>query len=167
MNGLSRRDFIRVSSLVAAGAVASSCVQPLTTVPPAAEATAPPEVKPTATAEVSRYSEAPMLADLVAQGKLPSVDERLPENPDVFAPVESIGKYGGTWRRGFKGVSDRWGPTKLVSNNLTWFNLDLTLRPALVESWEINEDASIWTWHLRKGTKWSDGTPLTSLSLVL
>jgi len=162
MNGLSRRDFIRVSSLVAAGAVASSCVQPLTTVPPAAEATAPPEVKPTATAEVSRYSEAPMLADLVAQGKLPPVGERLPENPDVFAPVESIGKYGGTWRRGFKGVSDRWGPTKLVSNNLTWFNLDLTLRPALVESWEINEDASIWTWHLRKGTKWSDGTPLTS-----
>jgi len=82
----------------------------------------------------------------------------------VLTPVEIVGKYGGTWRRGFKGVSDRWGPTKLKSNNLIWFNLDLTLRPALVESWDLSEDAKTWTFHLRKGTKWSDGTPLTSES---
>jgi len=107
-----------------------------------------------------------MLAELVAKGQLPPVDERLPENPDVQTPVELSGQYGGSWRRGFKGVSDRWGPTKLKANNLTWYNLDLTLRPALAESWDVNEDGSTWTFHLRKGTKWSDGTPLTTEAFV-
>ena len=103
-----------------------------------------------------------MLAELVAAGELPPVEERLPENPDVAVAVEMVGKYGGSLRRGFNGVSDRWGPTKFKSTNLTWFNLDLTLRAAQAESWEINDDATEWTWHMRKGIKWSDGTPLTS-----
>ncbi|NLD43704.1 MAG: ABC transporter substrate-binding protein [Chloroflexi bacterium] len=166
MSSLSRRDFIRVSSLVAAGTVAAACVSPTPTAAPAGEVKTPQETapapQPQAQPEVSRYSEAPTLTDLVSKGELPPVDERLPESPDVLAPVESVGKYGGTWRRGFKGVSDRWGPTKLNSNNLATFNLDLTLRPAVVESWQTNEDASTWTWNLRKGTKWSDGVPLTS-----
>lgn len=45
------------------------------------------------------YQEAPMLAERVAQGELPPVEQRLPENPAVVAPVESISTYGGTWRR--------------------------------------------------------------------
>ena len=42
-----------------------------------------------------RFREAPMLARLVAQGKLPPVEDRLPENPLVLHPIESIGRYGG------------------------------------------------------------------------
>jgi len=37
------------------------------------------------------YQEAPMLAARVAQGDLPPVDERLPEDPAVVEPVECIG----------------------------------------------------------------------------
>ena len=44
----------------------------------------------------SRYKESPMLAALVAAGELPPVDERLPEVPALFEPLESVGKYGGT-----------------------------------------------------------------------
>jgi len=175
---LTRREFLRVSSLATVASIAAACAQPTTEPTPVAEpTTVPPTAAPiagpggaeaaptTAPAEpVARFKEAPMLADLVAKGELPPVEERMPENPDVLPPVDLIGKYGGTWRRGFKGVSDRWGPTKLKSNNLAWFNLDLTLRPALAESWELTEDATTWTWHLRKGTKWSDGAPLTSES---
>ena len=47
------------------------------------------------------YQEAPQLAELVQAGKLPPVEERLPEEPLIVKPVEGIGKYGGTWRRGF------------------------------------------------------------------
>ena len=80
--------------------------------------------------------------------------------------VEQVGQYGGTIRRGFKGVSDRWGPTKMQNESLTWYNMDLTLRPNMVESWETNADASEWTFHLREGLKWSDGTPFDSDSFT-
>lgn len=30
------------------------------------------------------------------------------------------------------------------------------------ESYEVNEDDSVWTFHLRKDAKWSDGTPVTA-----
>lgn len=34
--------------------------------------------------------------------------------------------------------------------------------PGVAETWESNEDASEWTFHLRKDAVWSDGTPLTT-----
>jgi len=46
-----------------------------------------------------QYNEAPMLAEKVAKGELPPVEERLPENPLVIEPVEGIGQYGGTWHK--------------------------------------------------------------------
>jgi peptide/nickel transport system substrate-binding protein len=42
------------------------------------------------------YNEAPVLKELVRQGKLPPIEERLPNNPLVLKPLEKIGKYGGT-----------------------------------------------------------------------
>ena len=42
------------------------------------------------------YNEAPELAELVAAGELPPVEERLPVNPVVVEPYEGIGQYGGT-----------------------------------------------------------------------
>ena len=44
------------------------------------------------------YHEAPMLAAMVKAGQLPPVDERLPSNPKVVEPYDSIGQYGGTLR---------------------------------------------------------------------
>ena len=83
-----------------------------------------------------------MLADMVANGDLPPVDERVPANPLVLEGMEGIGNYGGVMRRGFKGVSDRWGPTKLARQGLTWYTPELSLRPNIAESWEVNEDAT-------------------------
>ena len=39
------------------------------------------------------YSESPMLADHVSNGNLPAIAERLPINPAVMVPLESIGDY--------------------------------------------------------------------------
>ena len=52
------------------------------------------------------FQEAPELAEKVAAGALPPVDERLPVNPEVITPLESVGKYGGTMRRVLGGSSD-------------------------------------------------------------
>jgi len=107
-----------------------------------------------------------MLAEMVAAGQLPPVEERLPENPAVCPVQEMNGKYGGIMRRGYLGVSDRTGPTKMQECSLTWYNPDLTMRTEMAESWSLNEDASEWTFKLRPGTKWSDGTPFTSAAFT-
>jgi peptide/nickel transport system substrate-binding protein len=44
----------------------------------------------------------------------------------------------------------------------TIFNEDLTdIIPYAVESWEVSDDFTVWTYHL-KDIMWSDGTPLTA-----
>lgn len=172
--GVSRREFLRVSALAGAGVVSVACGAAGEPAPaaqeaaPAAPAAAPAaqEAAPAAAASSSQYSEAPMLAELVKAGQLPTVEERLPSNPMVMPVAESIGTYGGTFRRGFKGVSDRWGPTKHIDRLLVWYDQSLNLQPRIAESWEVNADGSEWIFHMREGMKWSDGTPLTSANVV-
>src|SRR5687768_10549651 len=50
--------------------------------------------------------QAPMLDAMVESGELPPLEERLPTNPLVVEPVESIGTYGGTWRSALRGGLD-------------------------------------------------------------
>lgn len=38
--------------------------------------------------------------------------------------------------------------------------------PELAESWDISEDKKTYTFHLRKGVKWQDGTPFTAQDCV-
>lgn len=162
----SRRQFMRLSGFTAAGVMMAACGGPV----PAAEApAAPAEAAAPAPAQAaapagppSQYNEAPMLAELVAQGELPPVDQRLPANPAVVPVVEFIGNYGGSMRRAFKGVSDRWGPSKVQDSSLVRYDLELAFHPDLIESWEQNEDATEFTIHLREGLKWSDGVDFDS-----
>ena len=39
------------------------------------------------------------------------------------------------------------------------------MQPRMAASWEVNEDASSWTFHLREGMKWSDGAPFTTADI--
>ena len=41
-----------------------------------------------------------------------------------------------------------------------------TVVPGDAESWESNDDLTVFTFHLRDGLKWSDGTPLTANDYV-
>jgi len=103
-----------------------------------------------------------MLAELVAQGELPPVEERLPENPYVAESLDGIGNYGGSMRKGFRGQGDHGTIRYIVYRGLLNVNHHLVLHPYMAESWEISDDATQFTFHLRKGTKWSDGVPITS-----
>ena len=40
------------------------------------------------------------------------------------------------------------------------------IQPGQAESWEVSEDGMTWTFHLREGLKWSDGTDLTAEDFV-
>jgi len=94
-----------------------------------------------------------MLADLVKAGKLPVVDQRLPKTPCVMTGYEGVGKYGGTWRRAFNGVSDYWGPTKCLDRSWAWFDKNLNLQPRQLESWSVSADGKVWTIKMREGLK--------------
>ena len=163
---MDRRRFLQLGALGTASLAVAACTggggeQAAEDMPaPAAETGS--EAPAPAASSPGGYNEAPMLAEMVASGELPPIDERLPANPLVLDGMEGIGNYGGSMRRGFKGVSDRWGPTKLARQGLTWYTPELSLRPNIAESWETNEDATVFTFHLRQGMKWSDGATFDS-----
>jgi peptide/nickel transport system substrate-binding protein len=49
---------------------------------------------------------------------------------------------------------------------LTFSNEKLELEPQLAESWEPNEDGSVWTFTLRQGVKYHDGGTVTAQDVV-
>jgi len=97
-------------------------------------------------------------------GALPPLSERLPEEPLVMVPYESVGKYGGT----FDALSNATeaGTSDFLSTrhvNLVRYADDLsTIVPNIAKGWEWNDDFTQLTFFLRKGHKWSDGAPFTA-----
>ena len=114
------------------------------------------------------FSANPDIAALNGQikgnGELPPLAERLPEEPLVVVPYDSIGTYGGTLdvlsNATEAGTSDFLSVRHV---NLVRYSDDLqTIVPNIAKSWEWNDDFTQLTFHLRKGHKWSDGAPFTS-----
>ena len=105
-----------------------------------------------------------MLAELVKAGKLPPVQERVSAEPLVVKPLHGIGKYGGTWRRGFTGPGDTSNAHRAAQNDkLLYFDYTGTkLVPNIAKGWEVSPDGKVTTLTLRKGHKWSDGKPFTA-----
>jgi len=107
-----------------------------------------------------KYKEAPSLAEQVKAGKLPPVEQRLPENPLVVPVVDKTGEYGGVWRRAFLGPADANNYIRIVYDALFRFSPDgAKIEPKIAEAAEPSADYKVWTIKLRKGSKWSDGQP--------
>ncbi|MCY4139307.1 MAG: ABC transporter substrate-binding protein, partial [Rhodobacteraceae bacterium] len=51
-------------------------------------------------------------------------------------------------------------------NNLTQILDDMTLHPELAEEWSVNSDATEFTFKIRKGVEFHDGSPLTADDVV-
>lgn len=118
-------------------------------------------------ADEAQFHEAPELAALVAAGELPPVEERLPEADDVFVETNSstgelleIGTYGGVLTVPTTGVGN-WAICRYNYQTLSMYDVDNTRYTNAIKSYDVNEDYTVYTWHLRKGLKWSDGTPCT------
>ena len=123
------------------------------------------------------YQEAPMLAERVAAGELPPVNERLPENPLVLTLERSaapdgmldelkVGSYGGTVR--LINLAPNFAPEMYFMTIETllarpgWISMEHPLTGNIFESYEISPDKTTFTFQLRRGMRWSDGEPLTT-----
>jgi len=158
---ISRRQFLRVSALASAGTVVAACAVPEPAPEPPVEPEAPPEAPEAPPVAPSRFNEAPMLAERVAAGELPPVEERVPENPFVITGLDGIGNYGGTMRYSFSGQADHGTLSHLSLRGLLNINHEMVMHALGCESWELSPDGTTFTFHLRKGMKWSDGEPMT------
>lgn len=67
-----------------------------TTMPSPSQYNSPVEYQRATGKRITKFNEAPMLAELVKAGKLPPVEKRLPSEPLVIVPVEEVDQYGGT-----------------------------------------------------------------------
>lgn len=111
------------------------------------------------------YREAPMLTELVARGELPPVDDRLPAEPALLEPIESVGQYGDTL---FVQATDNspWGDLQEETERGSYlgrFRFDrLEVEGNLAKGFEQAEDDKSITIFLRPGAKWSDGAPFTA-----
>ncbi len=112
------------------------------------------------------YKESPFFA-----GKgLPPVKDRLPKQPKLTNEMPPsqlkyrIGKYGGTLRTirmdaSWDGVAWTLATEPLVNSP---GRLGEEITPNVVQSYEVSNDLKQFTFVLRDGLKWSDGTPVST-----
>ncbi len=93
------------------------------------------------------------------------------------SPSSSTGKSGATIRVGIivptaainpVTVADQGGLDMLAQTGeyLCLSDQTLTLKPVLAESWTPNSSADVWTFKIRQGVKFHDGSPLTADDVV-
>ncbi len=109
--------------------------------------------------------ESSLLKKLVEQSKLPPVEHRVGPEPAVFKSIDDTGQYGGSWLRvatstsqidGFLNYTIRGSALVRYSPN------GYPIVPGLAKSYDVNDDNTVFTFHLRKGVRWSDGQPFTA-----
>lgn len=110
------------------------------------------------------FKEAPALATQVRENRLPAVAERVGQEPEVVTPREGVGRYGGQLRFGLRGSSDHNNILRMVGNMglVRWDPEYTKVIPNVAKSFEVSPDGKVFTFHLRRGMKWSDGKPFTA-----
>jgi peptide/nickel transport system substrate-binding protein len=119
-------------------------------------------------ASSSAFSEAPSLTALVAQKKLPPLEQRLPRNPMLVQPVEKPGDYGGTFDVALTSETDAsWLDRTLGVDSLSgWDASWMDAEPRIAESIKVSHDAREYLFQMRQGMRWSDGEPFNADDVV-
>ena len=112
------------------------------------------------------FQESPLLAARVAAGEIPPVEQRLPEEPLVVTPPEQCGPYGGDWVR-CDTETTRYITFRIGYEDLVRFDpFARSVLPNVLKKWEVSDDGQTFTLYMRKGIRWSDGSPHTAEDYV-
>ncbi len=159
MKKISRRQFLRISAVVGAGAVLASCKTPMpdatavVTDEPVAEATATPKpIPPTATPK-AQPSPTPVVEKVWPRENV--ARNRTMQLVSGEHPVGIGNPYAAGYthqRGGAAQMEAMFYFAALADKTYSW----------LAESYEYNNDATECTIFLRKGVMWNDGTPFTA-----
>ncbi|MBY0610955.1 MAG: ABC transporter substrate-binding protein [Beijerinckiaceae bacterium] len=112
----------------------------------------------------AEFTETPFFAKAVAAKELPPVVERVPLSPrviDMRALGKTPGKHGGSLKLLMGDQRDIRMMTIYGYTRLMTYNEKLEIVPDVLEKLDV-EDGRIFTLHLRKGHRWSDGHPFTA-----
>ena len=166
-----------LSVLVVLAMLLAACGGGAPAAPPAdaPAADAPAAEAPAAAAPSGEVAmEAPALAEAVAAGTLKALEEGQPAVPFVVGrgvllsqanvPNWAPGQYGGTLNTAHS-VAD-WAPDVFVMLNEPLLQApDLSVQGIqgnVLESFEVSDDNTVFTFKMREGLKWSDGEPVTT-----
>lgn len=108
--------------------------------------------------------EVPSLVERVDAGKLPPVAERLPKSPLIVTPSYPgwrPGKHGGQLSLLMARPKDVRMMVVYGYARLIGYTPDYRFKADILERYEIEENRR-FTFHLRKGHRWSDGKPFTA-----
>ena len=115
-------------------------------------------------ARAAGITDPPILRDLISAGMLPEAALRLPEQPrviDLARMGRKPGRHGGTIRMLIGSQKD----IRLMTINgyarLVGYDENLMLQPDVLERFE-NDGDKVFTFHIRKGHRWSNGALLTA-----
>jgi peptide/nickel transport system substrate-binding protein len=117
----------------------------------------------------SRFNERPEFAEMVARGDLPPVEQRIGQDPLVLRPLDDVGTYGGTLRRGFLAPQDAPNANNFLTGPdslLYWDLAGENVVPNIARDFELSDDFTELTLHLRRGMRWSDGEPFTADDII-
>jgi oligopeptide transport system substrate-binding protein len=138
--------------------ILAACGSAAQQTPPAASTAPAAEAAPTTAAAqpAPTAAEAAPTAEQAAQPQ-PGGEQVLrihqPTWPDTLDPQDSS-------------VANEIAVEILNYDGLTRFDKDLNTIPGAAEKWDINGDATEFTFHLRDGLKYSDGSPLVAQDFV-
>lgn len=110
------------------------------------------------------FIDSPYWAEKVAAGTMPVITLRLPEDPrviDVSGPDRIPGRHGGTMRMLMGDQRDIRMMTLYGYTRLLVYDDNLELAPDVLEAVDV-KDGRIFTLRLRRGHRWSDGSPFTT-----
>lgn len=153
---ISRRDLVRRGTVVGMsipvlGYLAAACggdeaaAPPAPPAPPAEPAPAEPPPAEPAPAEPPPPAEPPVAGGTIRVALIQPATE---PNPLLVQDEGGAGILGAT------------------GEFLSFSDANLELQPRLAESWTPNEDASVWTFAIRQGVTFHDGTPMTARDVV-
>lgn len=112
----------------------------------------------------AKLIETPGLAAKVQAGELPPVGERIPDSPaisDLGGKGLAPGRHGGDLHTLMGRSADTKRMVVYGYARLVGYDRNFDLKPDILDSYEV-EEGRIFTLHLRKGHKWSDGHPFTT-----